>query len=347
MKLRKPLLILCLALLPWPVAAADKTQTYVIKKGDTLWGISERFLKDPYYWPNLWSHNPEVVTNPHLIYPGQTVRIIGGRLEIVPVHPGTETVAVEGPAAAEPVAESSAEAKPEKTPAVVQEAITLRAGRAGGFVSSAELAAAGVLVDTVDNRLMMAAGDTVFVEMRDLAAVRPGDTFSLFEAGKGVTHPVTGAPLGNRIEELGTVRIVAKNASVATALVTDSFREIRRGARLLPFRKAPKEIALKRAQRPLSGHLIAGGDDKLALGQYDIIHVDLGTRDGLEPGNLLQITRSRTASEFGLQAETVTLPDILLGSAVVLETQPRTASALVLKVAQPIFLGDRVQTQTE
>ena len=61
-----------------PAFAQEQEQTYVIKKGDTLWGISERFINDPYYWPNLWANNPEI-TNPHLIYPGDQIRIFGGR----------------------------------------------------------------------------------------------------------------------------------------------------------------------------------------------------------------------------------------------------------------------------
>ena len=60
---------------------------------DTLWGISKRFIKDPYYWPNLWSHNPGI-GNPHLIYPGQTLHIYDGRIEIVPVAPPATEQAV-------------------------------------------------------------------------------------------------------------------------------------------------------------------------------------------------------------------------------------------------------------
>ena len=342
MNVRKSLLILCLALLPWPVSALENAPIYVIQKGDTLWGISEQFLKDPYYWPSLWSHNP-AITNPHLVYPGQTVRIIGGRVQIVPAYPAATDAAAATPTAPAPLPTAPVTATPPVT-----EAVTIRAGsRLGGFIGTDELRTSGVLVDTVDNRLLMAAGDQVFLEMTDLPAARAGDTFSLYSIGRIVNHPATGAPVGNRVEELGTVRIVAKNAQVATGVIADSFREIQRGARLRPFTQPPQKIALKKGRPGLTGYLIAGGDDKLALGQYDIIYLDLGSRDGLEVGNLLNITRTRQASEFGLQSEAVVLPDILLGSAVVLEARPRTASALVLKVAQPLFIGDRIVTQTE
>src|SRR5512141_2965502 len=77
------LLALALCVPCMAMAAQDKPTTYVINKGDTLWGLSERFLKDPYYWPNMWSKNSQV-TNPHFIYPGQMVRVFPDRLELVP-----------------------------------------------------------------------------------------------------------------------------------------------------------------------------------------------------------------------------------------------------------------------
>ena len=78
MTIRKVMVLACLALLlPMPALAQsgkNSGQTYVIKKGDTLWGISRRFLKDPGYWPDLWSNNP-FIGNPHFIYPGQRVAL--------------------------------------------------------------------------------------------------------------------------------------------------------------------------------------------------------------------------------------------------------------------------------
>lgn len=343
MTIRRTILFLSLLLLPLTAWAQDGGRTYVIKKGDTLWGISERFIKDPYYWPGLWANNPDI-GNPHFIYPGQTLRIYDGRIEIVPAYP--EAPAAEAPAA------TTAEVVPEPLPKpplpVPTPAITINTlGGARGFVSDEELAAAGVLVDTIDNRILMASGDTVFVKPQDTAAVRPGDRFSLFAMGDQILHPVTHLPLGRQVAELGSLQITESGHKVATAVITDSLREIQRGALLLPWQPTTKEIELRKAAHELSGYIVAGGDGKIALSQFDVIFIDLGAADGLEVGNMLYITRQRMATELAYGEEELQLPDVLLGSAVVVDARPRSAAALVLKSADSMYTGDRVITAIE
>jgi len=342
MTIRRTILFFSLLLLPLAASAQDGGRTYVIKKGDTLWGISERFIKDPYYWPGLWANNPDIA-NPHFIYPGQTLRIYDGRIEIVPAYP--EAPAVEAaPATTADVAPAPPQAAlPEPAPAITINTL----GGARGFVSDEEIATAGVLVDTIDNRILMASGDTVFVKPHDPAAVRPGDRFSLFAIGDRILHPVSNVPLGHQVAELGSLQISASGDKVATAVITDSLREIQRGALLLPWQPAAKEIELRKAARELSGYIVAGGDGKIALSQFDVIFIDLGAVDGLEVGNMLYVSRQRMATELAYGEEELQLPDVLLGSAVIVDTRPRSAAALVLKSVDSMYTGDRVTTVTE
>jgi LysM repeat protein len=336
------MLLLCLLLLPFSALAKESARTYTIKRGDTLWGISERFLKDPYYWPNLWANNP-FVSNPHFIYPGQKIRIYDGRIEIVPVQAEKEAVTAETPevpvSPAAPAEEMTA-ALPEP-----QESITIKAPGGEGFVTLEDLDSAGVLVDTVDNRILMASGDQVFLKLNDPSSVSPGEPFALFRLGREVEHPVTGEPLGYQVVSLGALQVTDIDGAVATAKITVAHEEIQRGDRLLPLPPARSEVVLKKAARELSGYLVAAKGDQVLLGQYDVIYVDLGSDDGLEAGNLLDISRSREATELALE-EDIQLPDVLLGSAVVLETRAQTATALVLKSADALQLGDKVSTVT-
>jgi len=337
------LLILPLALLAQPLQAKEPVRTYTIQKGDTLWGISQRFLKDPYYWPNLWSNNP-YIANPHLIYPGQKVDLYDGRIEIVGVRPEPPAPTGE-PAASEPPPPAPA---PTELPVPVEEPVIIKTlGGAEGFVNIDGLEGAGSIIDTIDNRLMMAEGDTVFCEMVNLSGTEPGDAFDIVAFGKPVYHPVSGQLIGHQVATVGSLVITGVNPSVATARITFSNQEIRRGNVLIPFEPPALEVALKKARNLLNGYIIAAKQGKLGLGQNDIIYIDLGSADGLEAGNLLYLTRPRVPSELVTVDPNVQLPEVLLGNAVVVETKEHTAAALVLKAVDALQRGDQVRTVVE
>lgn len=327
--------LLCLAL-PALAQPQPSVPTYVIQKGDTLWGISQRFLSDPFYWPNLWADNP-FITNPHLIYPGQTLALIDGKLVLLPADAQLPWTAP-----------ASTTAPPRESLPIPSEAITVKAyGGARGFISSEELNDAGLLIDTVDTRIMMGEGDKVFLDMRRLGSARPGTVYALYELGAPVDHPVSRDPIGRKVTEVGAVELTEITPSVAVGTIIVSHREIQRGAILLPPVPQMQHIALRRATRPLAGTLLAGSNDKVALGQYDIVYFDRGSLDGLQPGNLLTISRKRVPSDLALASHDKELPDLLLGSAVVVDTRPKTAAALVLKSVEPLERGDKLATTME
>lgn len=340
MKITRMLLIVCLlsAAGVAPLLAAGEPILYTVQKGDTLWGVSKRFLKDPYYWPNLWSHNP-AIGNPHRIYPGQKLRIYDGRIELLPVEALPE-LPLDTPA-------SAAAAVVADEP--VQLVDTL--GGARSFIGVRDAATLGTLIDTVDNRVLMAEGEPVFLEMDDLGAVKSGQRLQLLELGVEVLHPLTGQQIGFLVNHLGVAEVTEITPSVAVATILDSTREIQRGARVRPYDELPAQIALQPCQHDLHGYIVAADEGKIALSQLDVIHVDLGAAAGLAVGNELAIFRPRTFTRSArpikqLDADNfVELPDVPLGSAVVIAVQEDTAAALVRQVAnQPIYRGDQVRT---
>ncbi|KIH78048.1 LysM domain-containing protein [Geoalkalibacter ferrihydriticus] len=334
MALKKALVLAVLLLTAGMATAAEESRIYVIKKGDTLWGISERFIKDPFYWPNLWATNP-YIRNPHFIYPGQKLRIFPDRIEFV-------TAETEPAQIVEPAPEVEA-------PPVVRESITVKAFGGDGYIDSL-VSSVGTLVDATDNRIMMGTGDRVFVELTDPGRVAPGDRFTLFHLGERVRHPQTNEYIGYLVSDLGTIQISEIHPQVASAQIIEAHREILRGALLRPYQPPRREVELKEAVAPLAGTLIGSTEKNLALGQNMVAYIDLGSEDGLEAGNLMIISRPRKATEIARQnrgpwAESLELPEIVLGAGVVIETRSRTASLLIVKSVDAINRGDRVHAE--
>lgn len=334
MRIQKLVILACLLLLPAAALAQDNPRIYTIKKGDTLWGISQRFITDPWYWPNLWANNP-FIRNPHLIYPGQKLAIYDGRIELLPEYP--EVAQTTEPA---PAAEPEVEPLPE-----VQEEISFKAmGDLNSFITTEVLERAGRLVDTVDNRIMMTEGDEVFLQMNaEDAAV--GNAYSLFTLNKKIKHPHTGKVFGHQVTWRGTVQLTGAHEQVYSGVITRAVGEIERGYLLLPLEQVEHTVTLKRATVPLDGCVVAASPEKLAIGQHDIFYADLGSDDGVEVGNMLTIVRPRKATERALQDRDIVLPDTLLGQALVVKTNSKTSAALILKSTQPIYRGDIVYTE--
>jgi hypothetical protein len=341
MNFKRAILTLCFLLMIWPSVtfAKEEPVIYTVVQGDTLWDISQRFIKDPYYWPNLWSNNP-AIGNPHLIFPGQKLRIFEGRIEIIPI--GGEN--------------GDGDAGDVGAAVVTPEELLLipTYGGAQSFISTKEVDTLGTLVDSVDNRTLVATGDIVFLEMYDLAAVKPGDVFELITMGPKVIHPAAkktfgyqfADPIGFRTIQLGTVEVTEVTENVAVATIKNALREIKRGSKVRPYRRLPDRIPRIFAGEVLEGYIVSDDIGKLAMGQWEIILIDIGEENGLLVGHELDLYRERHVTDAADKKKVLILPEIDLGDAIVLEVRQGFAEALITRTTNlPIFRGDQVKTK--
>ena len=324
------LLVLLLVLSGTSLAVAAEEQIYTIKKGDTLWDLSERFIDDPYYWPNVWAKNPDI-TNPHLIFPGQKIRILDGRLEIIPAYPGA------GKKADETVKSDQSE-----------DSITIKSSSSGdGFILTDEKPL-GILVDSVDNRILLTQDDMVFLKMTDISTVTVGDNYGLFQRGKMITHPHTNKRIGTMMDNLGFLQVTEIKGETVIAKINQAYLEIFRGAELFEYIPQRKEITLQRGTTDQGGYIIAARDEKVTLSTNDIIFIDLGSDAGVVSGNLFYISRPRKASDQIVKhAGNMQLPDAVLGAAIIIEPKIKTSSAIVIKSVDAAVIGDEISVVTD
>lgn len=342
MKFRLKLLLLALALLlPCLAVAADQEEPtiYVIKQGDTLWGLSERFIKDPNYWPSMWSKNSQI-TNPHLIYPGQKVRVFPDRLEFVP----KEETRAEKKVALAPIA---AAATTDSLDVIAKER-TYTVQGSEGFILETAARPSGTILGLHGNRNIAGDDDIVYTDIGKERGVRGGEKFSVYRQDGNVSHPISNEILGIKITPLGVIQLTDLEKSTSRAIITRTTQEITPGSYLLPTRNDKRrEISLKMATRDLRGYIVDSYSGSSVIATGDIVYIDLGSNHGAEPGNMLYVVRDVTIDGSYSTGYTEKLPQELLGALVILETGKKTATAIVVKSIDAIYRGDRIISQTK
>lgn len=343
---------------------ADHPHTYVVKKGDTLWGISARFLQKPWLWPEIWDVNQQVY-NPHRIYPGDVLD-----LDVNGLH-----VAKRATVEANPI------------PTVPLSAIEpfLKDFR---VLTAAQLRQTPYVVAAEENEPRATEGMNVYVRNLPAAAVgqrfaivRPTHVFRQFNDGgrtDDVGHLVNnnvdlapgpwqedfrndghfgrGTEIGTEVRVIGTAQVL-KNGDPATLLLTNARMEIRAGDRLMPVDDTPYNFTYyPHAPRnaPADAHIMAlsnGYDSNSFQGPMDVVALNVGSDDGVDNGTTFAIYQpgdtvtdlvqgNTNRREFGPK---VKLPSEFVGHLMVFRTFSHVSYGLVMDGIRPVKVGDAVQ----
>jgi len=339
MKFRLMLLLLAMTLIAPCLAVAqeqDELTIYVIKQGDTLWGLSDRFIKDPRYWPNMWSKNSQI-TNPHVIYPGQKVRVFPDRLEFLPKEEG----GVQKSAAITTASGATVTTTDDLAEVAIERTYTLLGSE--GFILETGSLPTGIIISLHNNRNIAGDDDIVYTDIGRERAVKGGEKFAAFRVDGTVSHPVSNEIMGTKITPLGTIQLTDLEKKTSRAIIIKTNQEITPGSYLLPARdNKRREIPLKMSVRELKGYIVASYSGTSIIAAGDIVYIDLGSDHGAEPGNMLYVVRDVTIDVSSTTGYTERLPQELLGALVILETGKKTATALVVKSIDAIYNGDRL-----
>jgi LysM repeat protein len=314
------------------VSAAETTEptVYTIVRGDTLWGLSQRFLNDPHYWPNLWAASNQTIGNPHFIYPGQRVRVYSDRIEVEEAKPAApkEQPAKPAPAPAE-----------EETPQSAGFSVT----GSEGFLMENGVRPAAMIVATHQDRVLVGQDDIVYTDLGRTTGANVGDRFTVYKKMGAVSHPVTNVILGDRVMPLGELQLSEIDDKVSKAIVTKSFQEISAGTFLLPYRDRRATVPLKAADRDLVGYIVETQTGNQLLAVRDVAYLDLGSAQGVQPGNLLYIVRDVELDQRYATSRIKKFPVEVIGALVVVQTGVNTSTAVIVKSVDTIYRGDRVE----
>lgn len=336
----------------------DHPDRYTVVKGDTLWDISTRFLKDPWRWPNVWNKN-EQIKNPHLIYPGDVIllRWVNGQPELS-IARKDEPAAAPAPNETAPPTE---EGVPRPTfpnaeriaPQIREESLesaipTIRPDAIGAYltqplvVDAHELDRAGYVTLGLDNRNALGSFSQFYA--RGLKE-SPSERYNIFRPGKKLKHPDTGEVLGYEAMFLGEARLI-HGGDPAKLEVTSVKQEILPTDRLLA---APEAAPLpyyypRPPVKKVYGRILSGLNGVAEFGAGQVVSISLGRRDGMEEGHVLRIMRHAGKHRDPVTHSRYQLPDEETGLLMVFRTFPKVSFGLIMSATGPVHLYDAVQT---
>ncbi|MEO8937006.1 MAG: LysM peptidoglycan-binding domain-containing protein [Burkholderiaceae bacterium] len=307
--------------------------TYTVVRGDTLWGIAGRFLKQPWRWPEVWQANRDQIRNPHWIYPGQVIVIdrTSGTMRLQGGPNGNPTVKL----SPQIRVEAGHDAIPSIPPEAIEPYLTQPL-----IVESATMLEAPRVVASKE-RVVLGDGDIAYVA----GITDPSVTvYQLFRPGHALKDPDTGDVIAYQADYLGTAQ-VTRPGNPATILITSSKMEINAGDRLVPATKPVVINYMPHAPaQPVAGRVISTYSGVAYAGVNMIVAVNRGAADGLEIGTVLAIKsfgRTIVDRTNGV-SEKITLPEERKGLLFVFRVFDRIAYGLITSTTDPVEVGDSV-----
>jgi hypothetical protein len=325
-----------------PVLNPSHPESYVVRSGDTLWDIAAMFLRDPWYWPEIWQINPQVA-NPHLIYPGDVLSLayLDNGSPVIQLTRGTGPVESGGTERLSPRVRS--EPIEQAIPTIPYDALRAFLSRPA-VLDPTEVDELPYIFAHPEG-LLASAGREVYVRGTDA----PPDTmFKIVHPGDALIDPDDGTVLGYQGLYVGQGR-VRRSGDPSTVYLTETAREASIGDYLIAEEElTPINFFPSAPADQVDGRIISVLDGVSIIGQFQVIVINRGARDGLQPGNVLSVYQtgeviadvSRNKRFF---AEKVRLPDELAATTMVFRTFDRMSYALVMEATREIRVLDTVK----
>ena len=330
---------------------------YTVQKGDTLWGISGKFLKQPWRWPEIWRMNRDQIKNPHLIYPGDVVALdkVNGEWRLSLARGTQHDSGPRGDVRLSPsirVERLDDQAIPSIPPADIAPFLSLP------LVTDVDgIPGAGKIIAARDSHVVRGVGDFVYAVNVD---EKSGTQWYIYRPGKILHSFDSNETLGYEMRFLGTAR-VDRFGEVARMEITASREEILFNDLLLPA--PPEELVNYVPHAPdkvIDARIIALGSNSAEGGRGSIVTLDRGTRDGIEVGHILAIYHPSPViadprtydgpdvlARFMDQTKAIVAPTRYLnippersGLLFVFRTFDKVSYALVVNAAEPVVIGD-------
>ncbi|HZF28642.1 MAG TPA: LysM domain-containing protein [Gammaproteobacteria bacterium] len=316
-------------------------ESYTVQRGDTLWDIAAMFLRDPWYWPEIWQINPQIA-NPHLIYPGDVLSLayLSDGRPVINVARGPFT----GGGGVERLSPRIREQPLEEAISTIPYE-TLASFLARPSILDKDQRRKAPYIVAQREGLLGSAGRDVYARGTDAPV---GSLFNVIAIGAELRDPDNKDVLGYQGIYVGQGR-VDRSGDPSTVHLLDSTREAAIGDLLVEVEHSTPFNYLPRSpEQQVEGRIMSVIDGVSLIGQYQVVVINRGANSGLEPGHVLRVYKTgRTIRDevpgHGVFHEKVRLPDEPAGTMMVFRTFDRISYALIMEATDAIAVLDTVR----
>ena len=315
---------------------------YTVKKGDTLWDIAKHFLNDPWLWPEVWYVNPGI-RNPHLIYPGEVIALSWVDGKPVLTLEGAEAAPPPPPRSDLPTVKLSPTAKESQLKRAIN---TIPKSAIAPFltrpfvITQQQMDTTPYIAANYGDHVIAGAGQKVYARRLIDASVL---TFNIVRLGRKYVDPDTEEFYGYEAINLGKARLT-KVGDPSTLIVTDSYKEILNGDYLLPIENEDLDLTFfpRAPSRPIAGRIISVADGVQKVGQYHVVVINKGAKDGLEPGHVLEVHQQGKLVRQPYTRGKLQLPEERAGLLMIFKVSEEISYGLIMEAFTDLSVYDYV-----
>lgn len=323
--------------------AKDAPDKYVVVRGDTLWGISGKFLEKPWRWPEIWALNKDQISNPHLIYPGDIVyldrsgdqpRLRLGR----PVGDAASASAGGQPTTRVGPMVRSTPLTRDAIPMVNLAAIQVFLNRPlvveeNGLKTNPRIAA------TQDGRVYLSRGDLAYARGEVDESVTD---WHVYRPARPLVDPATRKTLAWETVYVGSARLL-RTGDPSTFQIQNTAEEIGEGDRLMPAqRQTVPNFAPHPPAGPVDGRILSVFRGVDQVGKHSVVTLSVGKEQGVDVGTVLAVQSTGREVVDRETRQKLRLPNEQIGQLLVFRAFDRVAYGLVVAASHPISVGATV-----
>ncbi len=299
---------------------------YTVKKGDTLWDLSQKFYNSNWVWPGLWGIN-EKIKNPHFIYPGEKIKIF--LRKTVQKQPSVKYVK-----------KSTQSAETKIIPSFYYPGMD-----SIGFIKKRALKPLGQVIKSRDNKIMMSQSDIIYIEQLKNKILIPGKKYTIFstekvnfkdhgEKFKGIKHQIK-----------GNIKILENNGQYVTAKIIRSFHYISEGDLIMKYDKKARDIKIKEAVKNIRAEIICSENKNSLISSNNIAFINKGSLNRIKPGQIYTIFQNQSLRKSQISGKKISLAPLKIGRLIVLHTEKTASTVLILSAQKAIEPGYMVHSE--